>query len=123
MKRLLVTVFASVAVLGASASAASAYTHNWGPNYYPADTRYYDSAGATYNPFRYVLAESNTQLPEICSKAVTQAGNLRSSTTGYCNYNYASHDTEMSGGTPETNAYIYWNGATGSRSLTGHAGT
>lgn len=109
-----------VAVL--APSSASAYVHNWGLstgicNPWPSNTRCTDNAGQTYNPWIQNSFGVSTEqaMYEVCAKAVTAAGNLRSTTTGSDNEDYCAGGgalttgNTLSSSTPESKAYGYYN--------------
>lgn len=124
----LATVVLSFAAAGLSAPAAQAYVHNWGFSYtgicnplWP-DTRCTDNAGQTYNPWLYVAGgyDGPATSSEVCVKAVTSAGNLRSTVNGndqpwdYCMFSgYRTVGITLSASTPDSKAYGYFNNPPG----------
>lgn len=65
----------------------------------------------------------NYSFPEVCAKAVTAAGNLRSATNAYCGYGAYDHTTYIDGATPNSLAYGYYGGCQCFNVITGRAGT
>jgi hypothetical protein len=53
---------------------------------------------------------------EVCVKAITEAGNLRtplggSSNAAYCEFHGTTKAISFTYGTPTSQAYMYWNGS------------
>ncbi len=123
--------FVALAASLCCASGASAYSHQWNPSSSPKacnpvsnDVRCYDNQGTTYNPWYGVqVTGPSGGLPEICAKAVTLAGNLRSSQSGHCLGSGSNHFTLHTSTTPDSRAYVSWSGYNGSNALSGYATT
>jgi len=118
----------AVAAMAVVPSSASAYSHSWGCGGWPSSTRCDDTTGITYNPWITLQVGSSIAKAEVCVKAITSAGNLRSTTTGssngsYCAFNASSKGITLSGSTPNSLGYVYWNGSGTSPTVSGGAQT
>lgn len=98
-----------------------AYGHTWGCTGWPAYERCNDYSGVQYNPWVAVRAFNGNVPPEICAKAITAAGNIR--TGSGCSYCSSDRISSISGGTPDSWAYVYWGGWSGTQVITGNAST
>lgn len=99
---------------------ARAYTHSWGFSVGSAETLS-DGTGANPNP--WVLVDANTAEPhsEICAKARTPSGSVRTGSRCLQNTNYVR--SSIAGATPESQAYVYWAGPFGPFYIAGFAAT
>ncbi len=118
----------AVTALAVVPAGAQAYSHSWGCGSWPSSTRCNDTTGITYNPWVTLQVGSSAAKAEVCVKAVTAAGNLRSTTTGsgnasYCAFNASSKGITLTGPTPNSQGYVYWNGSGGAPTLSGGAQT
>lgn len=125
MQRAAAAIGATAALASASAFAAApanAYPHYWSCSNAYAASQCYDNAGQTYNPWRGVKIDvGDFTVPTVCAKGITAAGNIRSGSV--CSFNTFQARACFSGPTPETLAYGYWNGGSGTRPVHGHAET
>lgn len=135
----------SLAVLLVAAAApptAAALSHNWayGQNsncssgHVAANTRCYDAVSTPYHSWletattSYSTAGVDAPAAELCTKAITEAGNIRSTTDGgagaheWCDYGHPEVHRCLVSATPLSWAYGYWNNST-TRYISGHAQT
>jgi hypothetical protein len=101
------------------AAPALALTDTWTCNNSFSGQKCYSGAG--YHSWFYVGIGVSSVSGEVCAKAVTQSGNLRSGSG--CNYNTDSRVSVFSGGTPISVGYGYWGGSGPPRTVAGNAGT
>lgn len=118
----------TTAALALIPGSAQAYTHAWNCSLLLANTRCYDTTGVIYNPWNNLAVGSNVAKSEVCVKAITAAGNLRSTTTGstnasYCAFNSTGRGIVLSSPTPNSQGYVYWNGSGSNPYLSGGAQT
>jgi hypothetical protein len=98
---------ASVALLlSTSTGVASGYAHQW--------QCYSASAAQCYDPSPccHGWIQVSNRIPvtryEVCAKAITAAGNIR--TGSGCNFNTFGRSSCLTGETPSSTAYVYWAG-------------
>jgi hypothetical protein len=96
-----------LSALALHAPPAFAFVNNWGCNSTGSGQICYSTAG--YHSYLEVTAVLQYARPEVCTKGITAAGNIR--TGSGCNYNFVNYRTScFAGGTPNSLAYYYWGG-------------
>ena len=109
-----------------SASSATAYVHSWSCQSGSGGTCP-DLSGQIFNPWLGLQAQMDPlrDVHQLCAKAVTAAGNLRSPAPGYssCGYGIFLIGVCLISDTPDSQAYIYWDGPGGPYGIEGLAET
>lgn len=103
-------VLAFIVAAGAAAGAAApadAYTHRVTCDNYYSGQQCYD---AGYHPWLQIAVYLNNYKPEVCARAATQSGNVR--TGSVCAYRGGQDVLDatacLAGSRPESNAYGFW---------------
>jgi hypothetical protein len=96
--------------LSGGAGAAGAYTHTWDCYSYANAQKCYDPSPCCHSWIEVQVALINDPRYNVCAKAVTAAGNIRSATNAMCGVNTDLHTTCLISETPSSTAYVYWAG-------------
>jgi hypothetical protein len=120
LKMLLVgSLLATAGIGGVLAPPALADLDSWScPNYSSAQTCW---AGTGYRGYIEVVATLGATRSEVCAKAVTAAGNIR--TGSGCQYNAFYRRSCLAGSSPNSAAYVYWAGSGSAINVYGQAAT
>jgi hypothetical protein len=102
------------------APSAQAYIHVWSCQAASA-VQCYDNSGQQYNPWAQVSASMSAVSNQVCAKAITAAGNIR--TGSGCNFNTTARLSCFSYALPDSWAYVYWAGNGTVRTINGRADT
>ncbi|HEU4974625.1 MAG TPA: hypothetical protein VFT50_06005 [Baekduia sp.] len=101
-----------------SAPAAHAFSHSWScPGAYAAN-QCYDYEGQQYVDWAQVTTSISSSAYQVCAKSITAANNVRSNT---CSYNTTIDITCYTYDLPESWAYAYWAGSSGTRTINARA--
>ncbi len=116
---LLVTA-ASLAMV-ADSGAAFAYGHSWSCGTAYSGSQCYDDSGTQYNPWLEIDGQVGaSSVHETCAKGITAAGNIR---TGSGCFGATFVVACFTSATPDSWAYVYWDGSGGPYGINGHAST
>lgn len=131
-RRLSLKMSVRVALLATVATIASltvpvashAYTHSWSCTRGSANTCT-DATGQQYNSWMQIIASVASGASEVCAKGRTAAGNVRAGAGNGCTTgsNVTYRVTCLYPETPQTEAYVYWGGSGGPKSISGSADT
>ena len=121
---IVLTAFASAVLAIAIPKPSSGYAHDWSCVRGSANTCT-DTTGQQYNSWRQVVADMGDFISvyEVCAKGRTAAGNVRNGAGNGCWNNTFYRQTCFYPETPQTEAYVYWGGSGGSRTINGNAQT
>jgi hypothetical protein len=102
------------------ASSAGAFSASW--SCYRAASNHCTDPSGQYHSWIYTDGGSATSpptvFPTLCVKAVTSAGNVRSTTSGnWCANNTTFVTRCLTSATPTSLGYVYWLGGTGTKSV------
>jgi hypothetical protein len=109
------------AVAVAATPSAQAYTHGWSCARVSADPCY-DTTGTTFNSWVFIHASMSATSSHVCAKGVTALGNVRQPETCQTGTTESSV-CYVTGGTPDTHAFVYWDGPGTTRTINGDANT